>query len=49
MAKSKISPIRKKKIKTLLSMMNKQNRRFIPIALPLVEMMDNGHQEPSGT
>ena len=33
-------PARKKKIKTLLSLMNKQNRRLIPIAPPLVEMMD---------
>jgi len=40
MAKSKISSARKKKIKTVLSMMNKQNKRFIPIAPPLVEMMD---------
>ena len=40
MAKSKISSARKKKIKTVLSMMNKQNKRFIPIATPLVEMMD---------
>ncbi|MFO7560379.1 MAG: 4Fe-4S binding protein [Desulfobacterales bacterium] len=40
MAQSKISSTRKKKIKTILSMMNKQNRRFIPIAPPLVEMMD---------
>ena len=30
----------RKKIKTLLSMMNKQNLRFIPIAPPLVEMMN---------
>jgi len=40
MAKSKISSARKKKIKTVLSMMNKQNKRFIPIAPPIVEMMD---------
>jgi len=40
MPKRNITPARKKKIKTLLSMMNKQNRRFIPIAPPLVEMMD---------
>lgn len=40
MAQSKILPARKKKIKTILSMMNKQNQRFIPIAPPLVEMMD---------
>ncbi len=31
---------RKKKIKALLSRMNKQNERFIPVATPLVEMMD---------
>lgn len=31
---------RKKKIKTLLSRMNKQNVRFIPVTSPLVEMMD---------
>jgi ferredoxin len=40
MAQSKINSARKRKIKTLLSMMNKQNVRFIPIAPPLVEMMD---------
>lgn len=31
---------KKKKAKTILSMMNKQNKRFIPIATPLVEMME---------
>lgn len=40
MQQTKITPSRKKKIKTLLSMMNKQNQRFIPVAPPLVEMMD---------
>ena len=40
MEQSKITPARKKKIKTLLSRMNKQNERFFPIVQPLVEMMD---------
>ena len=40
MSKSKISFVRKKKIKSLLSMMNKQNQRLVPIAPPLIEMMD---------
>ena len=40
MATPKMSPTRKKKIKTLLGMMNKQNQRFIPVVTPLVEMMD---------
>ena len=40
MVQSKITFARKKKIKTLLSMMNKQNERFFPIVQPLVEMMD---------
>jgi ferredoxin len=40
MSSTLIPPARKKKIKTLLSLMNKQNRRLIPIAPPLVEMMD---------
>lgn len=40
MAKTSIAPARKKKIKKLLSMMNKQNNRFFIIAQPLVEMMD---------
>jgi ferredoxin len=40
MTTSKLTSNKKKKIKTLLSMMNKQNQRFIPTALPLVEMMD---------
>ncbi|MFC1505079.1 4Fe-4S binding protein [Thermodesulfobacteriota bacterium] len=35
-----MTPTRKKKIKNLLWMMNKQNQRFIPPAPPLVEMMD---------
>lgn len=39
MAPSEMSRDRKKKIKTLLSMMNKQNLRLVPIAPPLVEMM----------
>jgi len=39
MGTPEISSIRKKKIKTLLTMMNKQNRRLIPIASPLIEMM----------
>lgn len=40
MATPKINPARKKKIKSLLALMNKQNQRFIPIAASLVEMMD---------
>ncbi|MCJ7832855.1 MAG: 4Fe-4S binding protein, partial [Deltaproteobacteria bacterium] len=40
MEQSKMTSARKKKIKTVLSMMNKQNQRLIPIAQPLVEMMD---------
>jgi Pyruvate/2-oxoacid:ferredoxin oxidoreductase delta subunit len=40
MAHRKIAPFRKKKIKKLLSLMNKQNVRFIPVAPPLVDMMD---------
>lgn len=39
MEKTKMTSDRKKKIKILLSRMNKQNRRFIVIAPPLVEMM----------
>ena len=39
MTPPKLTSERKKKIKSLLSMMNKQNLRFIPIAPPLVEMM----------
>jgi len=35
----KMSSVRKKKIKTVLSMMNKQNKRLIPVAGPLIEMM----------
>ncbi len=37
---SEMSPARKKKIKTLLSMMGKQNERFFPVVPPLVELMD---------
>lgn len=40
MGTSEMTPARKKKIKTLLSMMNQQNQRFFPIVQPLVEMMD---------
>ena len=40
MKQPKMIPARKKKIKTLLSLMNKQNQRFFPIVQPLVEMMD---------
>jgi hypothetical protein len=40
MKQSKMTPARKKKIKTILSVMNKQNQRFFPIVQPLVEMMD---------
>lgn len=40
MEKPRISSDRKKKIKTILSMMNKQNQRLIPVAGPLIEMMD---------
>ena len=40
MVQSKITATRKKKIKALLSMMNKQNQRLIPVVPPLVEMMD---------
>lgn len=40
MEQSKMSPSRNKKIKKVLSMMNKQNQRFILIAPPLVEMMN---------
>jgi hypothetical protein len=39
MAPATLTPVRKKKIRKLLGMMNKQNRRFIPIAPPLVRMM----------
>ena len=39
MEPSKMTSARKKKIKTLLSRMNKQNQRFIIIAPPLLEMM----------
>lgn len=40
MEQSKITSARKRKIKTLISMMNKQNQRFIVSAPPLVEMMN---------
>lgn len=35
-----MTSVRKKKTKTLLSMMNKQGKRYFPLAPPLVEMMD---------
>ena len=40
MTQRPITPARRKKIKRLLASMNKQNLRFIPVAPPLVEMMD---------
>ncbi len=40
MTQPKMTSQKKKNIKKLLSMMNKQNLRFIPIAPPLVEMMN---------
>jgi len=40
MAPATLTPVRKKKIKKVLGMMNKQNKRFIPIAPPLVRMMN---------
>ncbi len=40
MRQPKMASARKKNIKTLLSMMNKQTQRFFPIVQPLVEMMD---------
>lgn len=40
MTKTSIPSARKKKIRKLLSLMNKQNDRFFIIAPPLVEMMD---------
>ena len=40
MTKREIAPERKKHIKKLFSLMNKQNLRFIPIAPPLIDMMD---------
>lgn len=40
MTQTKIRPARKKKVRALLMMMNKQNQRFFPITPPLVEMMD---------
>ena len=39
MEQPKMTPPRKKRIKTLLLRMNKQNQRFIVIAPPLMEMM----------
>ena len=36
----KMSPARKKKIKTILSMMNKQTQRVFPVVGPLIEMMN---------
>lgn len=40
MSPKKMTPDRKKKLKKLASMMNKQNERFIPLAPPIIEMMD---------
>ena len=40
MEPSKMTSARKKRIKTVLSLMNKQNQRFIPVVQPLVDMMD---------
>lgn len=40
MAHSTLTPARNKKIKRLLGMMNKQNKRLIPIAPPLVRSMN---------
>ena len=40
MTQRNIASARKKKIKKLLSLMNKQSVRFIPVAPPLVDMMD---------
>ncbi len=40
MTRSEIPRARKKKIKTVLSMMNKQNKRLLPVTPPLIEMMD---------
>jgi Pyruvate/2-oxoacid:ferredoxin oxidoreductase delta subunit len=40
MTQSTLTHARKKKIKTLLSLMNKQTERIFPIVQPLVEMMD---------
>jgi len=40
MMEMKIGDSRKKKIKTLLGRMGKQNERFLPVTPPLVEMMD---------
>jgi ferredoxin len=40
MASITIPSAKKKKIKKVLALMNKQNRRFVPIVKPLIEMMD---------
>ena len=40
MEQSKMTSVRKKQIKTVLSLMNRQNQRFIPVVRPLVDMMD---------
>jgi hypothetical protein len=40
MDQSKMTSTRKRKIKTLISMMNKQNQRFIVSAPPLVDMLN---------
>jgi ferredoxin len=40
MAQSKIPSARKKKIKALLSKMNKQNKRFLPVGPQLAEMIN---------
>ena len=40
MEQKKMTSARKKLIKTVLSLMNRQNQRFIPAVRPLVDMMD---------
>jgi Pyruvate/2-oxoacid:ferredoxin oxidoreductase delta subunit len=40
-----MTPAKSKKIKTVLSMMNKQNQRMVPVVRPLVEMMDMSASE----
>lgn len=45
MQQTRIPADKKKKIKAVLAMMNKQNERFIPVAPPLVEMMDQTTSE----
>jgi len=40
MNQPRMTSVRKKKIKTVLSMMNKQGKRLIPVTPPLVEMMN---------